>query len=131
MLAGLPGRFIVFAHRLVIGLGRPDGNQRFIVGILAAYWAIWTVYGVIAKSSQGIHTDMGEVVAWSWELEWGTPKHPPFLPALVRAWFTVFPLADWAYYLLAIGLIVVAIYFSWLMAGLGCADPSAPPCRSC
>jgi hypothetical protein len=123
VLAGLPRRFVVFAHRLVIGLSRPGGNQRLIVGILAAYWAIWTVYGVIAKSSQGIHTDMGEVLAWSWELEWGTPKHPPFLPALVRAWFTVFPLADWAYYMLAIGLIVVAIYFSWLMAGFWLRGP--------
>jgi len=43
MLAGLPGRFIVFAHRLVIGLSHPNSSQRFIVGILAAYWAIWTV----------------------------------------------------------------------------------------
>jgi Dolichyl-phosphate-mannose-protein mannosyltransferase len=117
----LPGdwfrRFIIFVHRLVIGLSRPEPNRRFLFGILAAYWAAWTLYGVIAKSSQGIHTDMGEVVAWSWDLQWGTPKHPPFLPALVRVWFTVFPYADWAYYLLAIGLVVVAIYFSWLMSG--------------
>jgi 4-amino-4-deoxy-L-arabinose transferase-like glycosyltransferase len=121
--ADLVRRFIVFAHRLVIGLSRPKGGQRRMIGVLAAYWAVWTLYGVIAKSSQGIHTDMGEVVAWSWELEWGTPKHPPFLPALVRAWFTAFPLADWAYYLLAIGLIAVAIYFSWLMAGFWLRGP--------
>mgnify|MGYP002652728765 CR=1 FL=1 len=60
---------------------------------------------------------MAEVAAWSAELEWGTPKHPPLLPALVRAWFFVFPAADWSYYLLAVTLVTVAIYFCWLLAG--------------
>jgi 4-amino-4-deoxy-L-arabinose transferase-like glycosyltransferase len=110
-------RFIVFVHRLVVRLSRPEPDQRLLLGILIAYWAAWALYGIIAKSSQGIHADMGEVAAWSWDLQWGTPKHPPFLPALVRVWFSIFPYADWAYYLLAIGLVVVAIYFSWLMSG--------------
>jgi 4-amino-4-deoxy-L-arabinose transferase-like glycosyltransferase len=123
LLADLVRRFIVFAHRLVIGLSRPKSGQRLMIGVLVAYWAIWTLYGIIAKSSQGIHTDMGEVVAWSWNLDWGTPKHPPFLPALVRAWFAVFPLDDWAYYLLAVGLVAVAIYFSWLLAGFWLRGP--------
>jgi hypothetical protein len=117
LVAGLGRRFLVLVHRLVSGLICPETAQRFMVATLAAYWAIWTIYGIVAKSSQGIHTDMGEVVAWSFDLEWGTPKHPPFLPALVRLWFSIFPQADWAYYLLAVGLVVVAIYFSWLLSG--------------
>jgi hypothetical protein len=117
LVAGLGRRFLAFTDRLVVGLSDPASGQRYIVGILAAYWAAWTLYAVIAKSSQGIHTDMGEVVSWSYDLEWGTPKHPPFLPALVRVWFSIFPQADWAYYLLAVGLVVVAIYFSWLLSG--------------
>ena len=47
---------------------------------------------------------MGEMVAWSREAGIGTPKHPPFAAWLVRAWFTVFPLADWSYYLFAMVL---------------------------
>jgi hypothetical protein len=58
-LAGWSRRFTIFVHRLVIGLSRPKPDQRLLLGILAAYWAAWTLYGVIAKSSQGIHADMG------------------------------------------------------------------------
>jgi hypothetical protein len=83
-----------------------------LAGILIAYWAVWTLYAVIAKLSQGIHTDMAEVAAWAFDLQWGTTKDPPFLPALVRAWFTIFPKTEWALYLLAVGLAVVGIYFS-------------------
>jgi 4-amino-4-deoxy-L-arabinose transferase-like glycosyltransferase len=108
---------MLFARWLVIALARPRSSHRILLGTLAAYWAVWTAYAVIAKSSQGIHADMGEVVAWSWDLRWGTHKHPPFLPALARLWFSIFPLTGWAYYLLAVGLVVVAIYFSWLLSG--------------
>lgn len=110
-------RFTALARWLIAGLARPEPSHRMVAGILIAYWAIWTLYGVIAKSSQGIHPDMGEVAAWGWDLQWGTTKHPPFLPAVVRAWFTIFPVADWAFYLLAVGLAVVGIYFSWLTSG--------------
>ena len=36
-----------------------------------SYAVLWTIYGVIAKSSQDLHFDMGEVVAWSREIEPG------------------------------------------------------------
>ena len=69
--------------------------------MLVGYCGLWTLYGTIAKGSQDIHFDMGEMVAWSREIVLGTPKHPPLAAWLVRAWFAVFPLADWAYYLFA------------------------------
>ena len=78
----------------------PAGNAPSSL-VLAAYCGLWTLYGAIAKGSQDIHFDMGEMVAWSRETLWGTPKHPPLGAWLVRAWFSVFPLADWAYYLFA------------------------------
>ena len=111
-------RFTALARWLIAGLARAEPSNRILAGILVAYWAVWTAYGIIAKSSQGIHTDMGEVVAWSFDLHWGTTKHPPFLPALVRAWLTIFPKSEWALYLLSVGLVVVGIYFSWLISGL-------------
>ncbi len=64
-----------------------------MLALLAAYAAIWSLYGAIAKSSQDIHFDMGEMIAWSREVTLGTPKHPPLPAWLVRAWFSVFPLA--------------------------------------
>ena len=70
-------------------------------------------YGAIAKSSQDIHFDMGEMVAWSREVTFGTPKHPPLPAWLVRAWFSVFPLDDWAYYVFAILLATAALWIAW------------------
>ena len=45
---------------------------------------LWTLYGVIAKGSQGLHYDMTEVIAWSRDLGFGYLKHPPL--AAVIAW---------------------------------------------
>ena len=91
-----------------------------MLAVLTGYLAIWSLYATIAKSSQDIHTDMGEVVAWSREVGLGTPKHPPLAAWLVRAWFTVFPRQDWAYYLFAILLATVALWIAWRLAGRYC-----------
>src|SRR5215472_2646121 len=82
---------------LMAGLRDPVRRDRTMALVLAGYCGLWTLYGAIAKGSQDIHFDMGEMVAWSREAGWGTPKHPPFGAWLVRAWFTLFPRADWAY----------------------------------
>jgi 4-amino-4-deoxy-L-arabinose transferase-like glycosyltransferase len=91
----------------------PARRERTVAALLAAYAAVWSVYGAIAKSSQDIHFDMGEMVAWSREVTLGTPKHPPLPAWLVRAWFSVFPLEDWAYYLFAILLATAALWIAW------------------
>ena len=100
-------------QRLLDGLLDPGRQERTVVGLLAAYAAIWSIYGAIAKSSQDIHFDMGEMIAWSREVTLGTPKHPPLPAWLVRAWFSVFPLQDWAYYLFAIVLATAALWIAW------------------
>ncbi len=100
-------------ERLLNSLLDPGRQERTVLALLAAYAAAWSIYGAIAKSSQDIHFDMGEMVAWSREVTWGTPKHPPLPAWLVRAWFSVFPLEDWAYYLFAILLATAALWIAW------------------
>src|SRR5947209_6762629 len=56
---------------------------------------------------------MGEAVAGSREPAWGYTKHPPLSAWVVKAWFAIFPLADWAYYLLAMTLAGVALWIAW------------------
>ena len=90
------------AARLTAALADPARRERNVVIVLLAYVAVWTLYAVIAKGSQDVHYDMAEQFALSRELAFGHAKHPPLAPAIVGAWFTVFPLADWAYYLLAV-----------------------------
>jgi len=107
----------VLLDRLIAALSDPARRERTIVPVLAAYCALWALYGAIAKGSQDVHFDMGEMVAWSRETFWGTPKHPPFGAWLVSAWFSVFPLADWAYYLFAMLLATLALWIAWRIAG--------------
>jgi 4-amino-4-deoxy-L-arabinose transferase-like glycosyltransferase len=39
--------------------------------------------------------------------------HPPLAAWLVRGWFSLFPLADWAFYLLAITFASLALWLAW------------------
>jgi 4-amino-4-deoxy-L-arabinose transferase-like glycosyltransferase len=102
--------------RLLDALVEPLRRERTALFMLAGYAAVWTLYGVVAKSSQDIHFDMGEMIAWSREVTFGTPKHPPFGAWLVRVWFFIFPLADWSYYLFAILLATFALWVAWRMS---------------
>jgi 4-amino-4-deoxy-L-arabinose transferase-like glycosyltransferase len=99
--------------RLFDALSDPKRRDRAVVVVLAAYCAAWTLYAVLSKASQDIHFDMGEMVAWSRDVGLGTPKHPPLPAWLVGAWFTLFPLADWAYYLLAVLVATAALWIAW------------------
>jgi hypothetical protein len=45
--------------------------------LLLAYTIVWTLYGILAKSSQDLHYDMAELAGMSRELAWGYPHHRP------------------------------------------------------
>ena len=103
-------------ERLFDALTDPARCERTMLVVLLGYFATWSLYATIAKSSQDIHTDMGEYVAWSREAGLGTPKHPPLGAWLVRAWFNVLPHQDWAYYCFAILLPTIALWTTWRLA---------------
>src|ERR1700730_5650012 len=102
--------------RLIAAFTDPTRRERAAGVVLAAYCGLWTLYGVVAKGSQDVHFDMGEMVAWSRETLWGTPKHPPLGAWLVGVWFSVLPLADWSYYLFAMVIATAALWFAWRIA---------------
>src|SRR5262245_20268031 len=103
--------------RLADALADPRRRDRTVIVLLLAYAAIWALYGTLAKMSQDVHFDMGEAVAWSREPALGTPKHPPLSAWLVGAWFKIFPLADWAYYLLAMLVASSGLLVAWFLSG--------------
>jgi 4-amino-4-deoxy-L-arabinose transferase-like glycosyltransferase len=90
--------------------------DRTMLLLLGGYCAIWTAYGAIAKSSQDLHPDMAELIAWSRQLSFGYPKHPPLGAWLVRLWFGVFPVSDWSYYLLAMAMPALALWIVWRLS---------------
>jgi len=102
--------------RLLDALSDPKRRGRTVVAVLAVYWAVWTLYAVVAKASQDFHFDMGEMVAWSREITFGTPKHPPLPAWLVGAWFSIFPLATWAYDLFAVGIATVSLWVAFAVS---------------
>jgi 4-amino-4-deoxy-L-arabinose transferase-like glycosyltransferase len=98
------------------GLLDPARRGRTVLIALIVYWLIWAGYGTIAKSSQGLHPDMTEIVAWSRALSFGYLKHPPFAAWLARAWFSIFPLTEWSYYLLAMLMPVTTLWIVWRLS---------------
>jgi 4-amino-4-deoxy-L-arabinose transferase-like glycosyltransferase len=115
-VADLGGTVLGPLDRLAGALVDPTRRDRTVVQLLIAYVAIWTLYGVLAKGSQDVHFDMGEAVAWSREPAFGYSKHPPLSAWVVEGWFAIFPLADWAYYLLAISLAGLALWVAWVLS---------------
>jgi 4-amino-4-deoxy-L-arabinose transferase-like glycosyltransferase len=112
MLVPLRDSFNNALVRLVDGLADPARRRHAALLFCVAYGVLWFVYGVIAKSSQDLNADMGEMVVWSRELAWGYPKHPPLLAFVLWGWFKIFPLVDWAYILLAVVTVSVGIFLA-------------------
>ena len=102
------------AGRLRDALVDPARRERNVLVALSVYVVVWALYGTIAKSSQGLHYDMTEVIAWSRDLAWGY-KHPPLAAVVAWLWFSVVPLAAWSYYLLAMLMPAIALWFAWRM----------------
>ncbi|HZP78409.1 MAG TPA: glycosyltransferase family 39 protein [Pseudolabrys sp.] len=119
-------------NRVLGGVGRlrdalidPVRRERNILLVLAVYTLLWTLYGVFAKGSQDVHPDMAELVGWAREPSLGYAKHPPLAAWLVWLWFSIFPVADWSYYLLGALTASVALWIIWRL----CADYLAPDKR--
>ena len=98
--------------RLIDGLADPARRRRAALAFALGYGALWFVYGVIAKSSQDLNADMAEMVVWTREPALGYPKHPPLLAFVLWGWFKIFPLADWAYLLLAVATVSAGIFLA-------------------
>ncbi len=94
----------------------PARRERSVLAALAIYVVLWTIYGTIAKSSQGLHPDMTELIAWSRDLSFGYLKHPPLAAWLVWLWFSVLPVAEWSYYLLAMLMPTLALWIVWRLS---------------
>ena len=117
--------------RLVEALCDPLRRHRVALTASLVYAAMWALYAIVAKSSQGINADLGEMVVWTRNLDWGFPKHPPFPALILAGWFAIFPLTDWAYYLLAgLDLGIGSISRSCLRA-FGLRARNRLPRRSC
>ena len=104
-------------ERLFAALIDPTRCERTMLVLLAGYAAAWSLYGTIAKGSQDLHFDIGEMFAWSHQVSLSAPTHPPLGAWLTGAWFAVMPRQDWAFYLFGILTATVALWIAWRLAG--------------
>jgi len=102
--------------RLFDALTDPLRRERTAVACIIGFVAAWTLYALLAKGSQDIHQDVGELVGWSREPGLGY-NHPPLGVWVVTFWFTVFPRADWAAHLLAATNAGVTVWICWKLFG--------------
>jgi 4-amino-4-deoxy-L-arabinose transferase-like glycosyltransferase len=111
---------LTFPNSAAVGfrnaLINPARRERTVLIALVVYAVLWAIYGTIAKGSQGLHYDMTELIAWSRDLSFGYLKHPPLAAWIVGAWFSVFPVAEWSYYLLATLMPTIALWFAWRLS---------------
>jgi 4-amino-4-deoxy-L-arabinose transferase-like glycosyltransferase len=107
---------VTAASRYRDALTDPARADRAVLVSLVVYTVLWTIYATIAKGSQGLHYDMAEVLAWSRDLQLGYFKHPPLAAATVWLWFSVFPVAEWSYYLLAMAMSAIALWVAWKLS---------------
>jgi hypothetical protein len=98
-------------------LDEERGDRAFAVSLIV-YTAAWTAYRTVSTMPRDIHVDMAEVFGWSRVLAFGYEKHPPLSAAVVRTWFTVLPVSDLTFTLLATVNIALALYLIWKICRL-------------
>lgn len=91
----------------------PQRRERTLALTLIGFAASWTLYGLIARGSQGIHFDMAELADLARHPAFGDNKNPPFAIWVTAAWFALFPRVDWAFYLLAMMSVAVGLWAAW------------------
>jgi len=91
-------------------LSDPKRRGRTVVAVLAVYWAVWTLYAVVAKASQDFHFDMGRDGRLVARNHVRNPQASAIAGVAGRAWFSIFPLTTWAYDLFAVGIATVSLW---------------------
>jgi 4-amino-4-deoxy-L-arabinose transferase-like glycosyltransferase len=87
-----------------------------VIGFAAIHAVLWTVILINLKAAQDVHMDVAEAFAWGQKFQLGYGKHPPLSGWIAGLWFKLFPVADWATYLLAMTTLAVGLVICWLIA---------------
>src|SRR5215207_8070370 len=87
-----------------------ERDGRAVAILLLVFVAAWTAFHVVSQASVDLHPDLLEVYAWGRHPSAGYYKHPPLGGLIAGAWFSIFPVADWSFHLLAMVNAAVALF---------------------
>lgn len=104
-------------RRGAAALLHPRLGTPLLLGIVLGNALLWVAALTILKFAQVLHSDSTEAFAWGQTLAWGSGKHPPMAGWMARAWFSVFPTSDWAFYALAMAVTGTTVLLIRLLAG--------------
>jgi 4-amino-4-deoxy-L-arabinose transferase-like glycosyltransferase len=93
-----------------------EGAAAFVFAFATIHALLWTVILINLKAAQDVHMDVAEAFAWGQKFELGYGKHPPLAGWVAGLWFRMFPVTDWATYLLAMTTVSIGLVISWLIA---------------
>lgn len=101
---------------LVANACDPKAGLWLVIGFAAIHAVLWTLILVNLKAAQDVHMDVAEAFAWGQKFQFGYGKHPPLSGWIAGVWFTLFPVANWATYALAMATVGCGLVISWLIA---------------
>src|ERR1700760_1807777 len=87
-----------------------------VIGFALVHAMFWTLILTQLKAGQDVHTDVAEAFAWGQKFLLGYGKHPPLSGWVAGLWFRMFPVTDWATYLLAMTTVACGMVITWLIA---------------
>jgi 4-amino-4-deoxy-L-arabinose transferase-like glycosyltransferase len=93
-----------------------NGASAFVFTFAALHAVLWTVILINLKAAQDVHMDVAEGFAWGQKFQLGYGKHPPLSGWIAGVWFKMFPVTDWATYLLAMTTVSCGLVICWLIA---------------
>ncbi len=109
--------FTASSHNLIVPIGRSidawfdrEHDGRAVAILLVLFVPAWTAFHIVAQASVDLHPDLLEIYAWSRHPSAGYYKHPPLGGLMATAWFSVFPVADWSFHLLAMVNAAIALF---------------------
>jgi 4-amino-4-deoxy-L-arabinose transferase-like glycosyltransferase len=88
----------------------------FVIWFAMLHAVLWTVILTSLKAAQDVHMDVAEVFGWGQKFLLGYGKHPPLSAWVAGLWFTVFPVADWSTYALAMATVGISLVVCWHIA---------------
>ena len=93
-----------------------SGAIWWIVAFALLHALLWAAALTLIKGFQDVHMDVAEAFQWGQSFRFGYGKHPPLSGWVAGAWFRLFPVTDFAAYLLASVTLGVALIVNWLIA---------------
>jgi 4-amino-4-deoxy-L-arabinose transferase-like glycosyltransferase len=88
-----------------------------ILVLAGALILAWTVVATVSNGAGALHPDFVEAYVWGRQFQLGYYKHPPLWAWIAGLWFSAFPRADWAAYLLAAINAAIGVVGAWRLIG--------------